>query len=389
MIRFTNTFFLGYIILWPLIFKFILPVDGAGRVYMLLAIIVLLLNMLNRNFRTVFSKPPVLIWGIWVIYTIFNWFISGYPPPENLPTISFLFVYLIMPWLAMYVAVYESIARPKLLLQSIHVFLFIYVLLGIVFQINTFGAGERGGEVLGNALPLISLCLTFVACLGYNMKLIKMSSLVSSVILSLLSVLMVATRKAFAGEIIILFFFILSNIKKLNFKSVFKIVIIVVFFCFCILFILNNTTLGDRFFNISDAAEKYNTSDSRLLSLLGDRAYFYISGWELFIESPMCGIGINNFMNVTDYPMPIHSEYMVQLAENGIIGFVLYVTFILSLFTCVRQIADSHLRRLSLGWILCVLFISFTAWVYDMSLFFIVFGLILGIQQQNNRYTRS
>lgn len=379
MIRFINTFFLGYVILWPLIFKFILPVDGAGRVYMLLAAVVMLFNIADRNFRSVFKMPPVLIWLLWVIYTTFNWFLSGYPPPENLPSSSFVFVYLILPWLAMCVAVYETKTRPQQFLKNIHILLFVYVLLGIMFQINTLGSGGRGGDVLGNTLPLISLCLTFVACLGYNLQLIKTPALVSSVIVSILSVFMVATRKAFAGEIIILFFFMLSNIKKLNFKSLAKVTFVLVLFYFCISFILENSTLGERFSNISDAADEYNTSDSQFLSFLGDRAYFYISGWELFLESPWCGIGINNFMNVTDYPMPIHSEYMVQLTENGLIGFTIFLIFFLALFRQIRGVVSAKARWVFYGWLVTVLFISFTSWVYDFTQYFILYGIIVAL----------
>lgn len=385
MIRFINTFFLGYVILWPLIFKFILPVDGAGRGYMLLAAIVMLFNISDRNFRVVFKIGPVFIWLIWVIYTTFNWFLSGYPPPDNMPSTSFVFVYLILPWLSMCVALYETKMRLNSFLKDIHVLLFAYVLLGIIFQINTLGSGRRGGDILGNSLPLISLCLTFVACLRYNLKHIKTFSLLSSVIVSILSIFMVATRKAFGGELLILFFFLLSNIKKLNFKSLFKVAFLLVLFYFSISFVLNNSTLGERFFSISDAADEFNTSDFQILSFLGDRAYFYISGWDLFLESPLCGIGISNFMNVTDYPMPIHSEYMVQLTENGLIGFSIFLLFFSAMFRQMRNIFCTKVRWVFYGWLVTVLFISFTSWVYDFTQYFILYGIILGLVWRENK----
>ena len=145
-------------------------------------------------------------------------------------------------------------------------------------------------------------------------------------------------------------------------------------------YILQNTMMGERFQSIEDDAEVYNTTNYGILSLLGDRAFFYIEGWELFLKSPICGIGINNFMQVAKYPMPIHSEYMVQLVENGIVGFVLYLFFVWSLFYTTNKLCDIGFRRLALGWIMSVLFISFTSWVYDMSHFYIIFGLIIGMR---------
>lgn len=385
MNKILNHFFLGYIILWPLFYNFILPIDGAGRIYMILSVLILLLNLLQERFRAVFRNPIVWIWFMWVVYSIINWISCGYPPPENLNPISFICIYLILPWLSMYVAIYESQVRPRLLLKNLHVLFFIYVLLGFLFQVKTGAVGERGGNILGNSLPLVSLCLVFISCLCYSYRLIKVPSFISAIILSMLCIFMVATRKAFAGELIILFAFFYGNIKKINVQSVLGLLCLGLVLYFTVPYLLENSILGERFMNISDDAEAYNTTNSKFLSLLGDRAYFYITGWELFKEFPVCGIGINNYMNVTDYPMPIHSEYIVQLAENGLIGCFLFVLFIVALFKTVLSVNVHKSRWIFLGWVFSILFISFTAWIYDCSQYFIIFGVIVGmINNRNN-----
>jgi hypothetical protein len=72
---------------------------------------------------------------------------------------------------------------------------------------------------------------------------------------------------------------------------------------------------------------------------------------------------------------------MVQLVENGIIGSIIFLLFILSFERTVHGISDIRFRMLAMGWMLCVLFVSLTSWVYDMPQFFIVFGLIIGLQK--------
>lgn len=385
MNRFLNIFFLGYVILWPLFFNFILPIDGAGRIYMLIAAFMMLFNLPHRKFIEVFKEPIVWIWFLWILYTIINWFRAGYKPNGDISTWSFIFMYLIMPWLSMYVAIYESRIRPKLLLKNLNLFFFIYVLFGFLFQINSSGGDERGGNILGNTLPLVSLCLVFMSCLLYNLKLRRMPFLITSIILSTLCIMMVATRKAFAGELLILSAFIYSNVKKINAKNIIGLILAGFALYFSVTYILNNSMLGERFMNISEHAEIYNKSESRLLSLLGDRAYFYITGWDLFKQNPLCGIGINNYMAVTLYPMPIHSEYMVQLTENGIIGVILFVLFVIKFGSRIASVTNSKMRRMLNGWLICILFISFTSWIYDMPQYYIIYGVVAGLAYRESK----
>lgn len=378
-----NTIYLGYIILWPIFFNFILHIDGAGRIYMLLSALMILFNIPQISFRKAIKEPAVYLWLIWLVYTILNWLRAGYSPVDSSSSLSFIFLYLIIPWLALWVTVYEARVRPKILLKNLLLFFSIYVFLGFILQIGFGVDGERGGTILGNTLPLISLCLVFVSCLSYNLKIIKLPLLSFCIIISFTSILMAATRKAFVGELIILFFFLLTIFKKLNFKSLIGLLFIFFLVYFSLSFVLENSVLGTRFTNLSEEAARYNTTDSFLLSLLGDRAYFYITGWELFVNNIWFGIGINNYMNVTDYPMPIHSEYMVQLTENGIIGTIIYACFLIAVFKSIKQHRQNAFHKLSLGWFICVLFISFTSWVYDMAQYYMIFGLILGLGYRN------
>ena len=53
--------------------------------------------------------------------------------------------------------------------------LVIYVVIGIAFQNAATGVKERGGEYLGNGLPLNAMCLSFILFLVYSKKMIPTS----------------------------------------------------------------------------------------------------------------------------------------------------------------------------------------------------------------------
>lgn len=383
MIQAINIFFLGYVILWPLFSAVAYQIDGAGRIYMLLSIVVVFLNSADKKFRRILKSPICWIWILWIIYTIANKLRTGIPPENNLPMVSFVVVYLILPFLSLWVAAYEMSVRPKKFLLSLLFVCVVYTIGGLSVVLPSLAVVDRESLVLGNEFALASLSVILVACFCYNKELIKTGTLVLVIALSTVAIFSMATRKALIGELIILCFFYLSRNFKLSFANLVKIGLFFLMLYIASSYVMDHAEIGERFSNIGEEADRFNTTNSNLLSLLGDRSFFYIRGWELFQQSPICGIGIDNFRTVANYPMPIHSEYMVQLTENGVIGFVLYLAFIFSIFNSARKIKDITLRGISLGWILCVLFISLTAWTYDMPLFYIVFGMILGLQKRN------
>ncbi len=144
--------------------------------------------------------------------------------------------------------------------------------------------------------------------------------------------------------------------------------------------------MGQRFYAIEDSAERFNTSDIAWLNFLGDRAYFYIEGWELFKENPICGIGINNFVVIAQSELPIHSEYIVQLCECGIIGCILFVLFYASLLRYSRGIkGDIRHKILFTGYLRSVIFLGLMAWTYQFTYYFICFGIIIGYRALANQ----
>lgn len=385
MAHIINLLFLGYLILWPLFRSTVFELDGAGRIYMLLSAMVMIVNLPSARFRSTLKSPMCWIWLIWIAYTVVNWLRIGLPPNGDISSSSFIFVYLILPFLSMWVAAYEMQIHPKKLMKSLLIFLVLYLIWGLIFTMVTPASVDRQSQVLGNEFALTALSMIAISCISFNMSLIKMRTLAVIIALSTIAIFQIATRKAFAGELILLFMFYLSRNNKLNLGNILKISIVLLLVYVSIDYVLDKTVIGQRFMSLEEDAEKYNTTNYGILSLLGDRAFFYIEGWGLFMSHPVMGIGINNFMSFTHYPMPIHSEYMVQLVENGVIGSIIFLFFVVSLWRTSSRISEIGFRRMALGWVFCMLFVSLTSWIYDMPQFFMIFGLIIGLQ----KYFRS
>ncbi|MFC6988173.1 O-antigen ligase family protein [Haloplanus sp. GCM10025708] len=71
------------------------------------------------------------------------------------------------------------------------------------------------------------------------------------------------------------------------------------------------------------------------LSNLGIRLTQYAAGISLFLQHPLFGIGGANFPYYADSfgipdQLPIHNVYLTLLAETGVVGFVLYVGFLVA-----------------------------------------------------------
>jgi O-antigen ligase len=90
---------------------------------------------------------------------------------------------------------------------------------------------------------------------------------------------------------------------------------------------MDHTVLGRRLNDIEETSKLYNKTNIAVFDLLGDRTYYYLKGWELFVKHPVTGIGLRNFRIKTGSKETMHSEYMVQLAEGGIIGSFLFILF--------------------------------------------------------------
>ena len=114
---------------------------------------------------------------------------------------------------------------------------------------------------------------------------------------------------------------------------------------------------------------------------MGDRSRYYVLGWKFFIDNLWMGIGLGNYALHDPFGHLLHTEYMVQLTECGIIGTTLYLLFMGWMAYNLLYVFFRIEKRETLiyaGMYGAILFISFTAWIYQFPIYFIVFGIIIG-----------
>ena len=213
--------------------------------------------------------------------------------------------------------------------------------------------------------------------------------------LSFLAIIPAGTRKAFAAAVIILIFLFMSQFRLSLTRILTGLVVLVVLWG-GVDYTLKSTNLGDRFEQGIEIGYEKNTTGIKAFNLLGDRATFYINGWNIFKDNLFNGIGLKNYYHKGYGDLVLHSEYMVQLIEGGVLGTLLFLTFhywiAKGLYRMCLSRSDRDIGLVLLGAYMATLFIGLIAWTYQFSFYFSVFGVIaayIRIHQSNRRFSRS
>lgn len=380
-----NYFFITYALLrLPLTIE--TEFDGKGRIVILLSILVFLLNLItNPQFKRLLISKPIIIWGIWVTYSAINLFFKGYHEQGYIEqSFSFYVIQdLFIPFLIMLIAALELQYASKKFLLLLLVTFTIYGVFTLYLRDSAAGFGiERNMGELGNSGALNTMFIILFSGLLLAHKSLKLFNVIALLVFAFSVIILVATRKAFAAGIIMTAFLVLSQIdltpKKIALVTIFSLSIVL-----GANFVLKNTIIGKRFATTEEIGAQFNTTDNEILNLLGDRAPQYILAWDIFLENYTTGIGLRNFRAVSNYGFRLHSEYMVQITEGGIVGAFIFLLFNAWILKSMLKGWKEHpqIRRLLIvlaGGFIAILFINLTAWTYSSPQYFVCFGVTIG-----------
>ena len=374
----------------PLVVKF-----GLNGIHVIAEITMLLATIeyvWERGFRAAFSSFPVVIWGIWIAYSLVNWYFFSEVRNPSLYEPLYTLKRFMLPISMLIIAYFEGNRNLNKLLKFILMIMSLYIIIGLVFQNSAVGVSieERGGELLGNELPLVACVMSFFAFLAYRRRMIPFWIVVFLNVLVLTAIFSMATRKALGAWLIIFVFSVMASVSNRKPSTIIVMILVVLGLYWGYGYVMDNTIMGQRMGMIEYASSGYlNDNSSLFLRAMGDRAIFYTSGWKLFTENPINGIGITNFVAYNLSDNRIHSEYMVELCENGILGTMLYVVFMLSIINSVFRSFRYEQREIvmvCLGGMVAILFISFYAWTYDVVYYFLLYGVVLSVCRPLNTY---
>ena len=388
-----NYFYIALVLLWEPLQGTILTVDGKGRTLFFMTLLSLVINFSDKHFRKLFLSKPIAIWGIWCVYAAINTYACGYTL-EHITYPYFVVNKLICPLAVLGASAFEFTKKSRKFLKFALWTFIIYVLMGtfLMDSIYVEGGGDiEGRNSLGNLLALNAIMILFFASIRYSHhKDIGGACLVILLIFAIGLVVYSSTRKALGAGVILVIAFIVSQISW-TVKSFLKLGIAVIFLSISYTYMMEHTQMGDRLKNLSEETEKYSKKydieDNLFLQAMADRAPQYILSTELFLKQPVTGVGLMNFQSKADYPYRLHTEYMVQLCECGLIGFLLFIGFYFSILKhLVKKFRVSEVDKKicvnMIGGLLALLFIYFTAWGYSMPHYFVMLGTIIAFSKE-------
>ena len=374
--KFLNYTLLAMTLLWSVMQQFVV-FDGAGRIPIFFAIVCFGVNLYFSKAKIV--SVPYIFWGLWVIYSIFNTHFKG----NALEDPIFFYLTLFRNFVVLYVCSLEFRRNRDFFLQFVSICLLVYAFGSSFSLADLYGSG-RIQAFQGNLTILIVMFLPAFGTLQYQYKKLSLKVLLFYLVVALYFAVVGATRKAIGGIAIMMFMAVLANIDLRSIKTMAIVVIAFVVAYLAFDYMMENTVLGERFEAGEENSDKFIPYQFRghwFFQFIGDRAGYYIRGWQYFIDNPWTGIGLRNFA-VFDYGKhTLHTEYMVQLTECGIIGTTLYLLFMgwmaYNLLYVFLKI-EKRETLIYVGMYGAILFVSFTAWTYSFAIYFIVFGIIIG-----------
>ncbi|MDD4893792.1 MAG: O-antigen ligase family protein [Candidatus Omnitrophica bacterium] len=209
------------------------------------------------------------------------------------------------------------------------------------------------------------------------------------------------SRKAMIGvlafPIIYLFVSGIAGIKKFSWKRT--------FFTILTLFLCGYLVYHSPFWSrLHDALSVVRYRDTSLADAsLSERIQMFTLGFQLFLQHPFLGIGIDNFGNYLSLSPETysrfayaHSNYIEVLATTGAIGFTLYYAIYYTIFRRFLVIMklpllgkkDHTLLCVLLALFILIIFLEFAMVSYAFKVVWLIFAIMIAFQRSVIRKMR-
>lgn len=369
----------------------LIPIDQRGRLTSLIIVICFLYNLKNNHqWKQLFFSKPIIIWAIWCIYTASNILIQGHKlyrtTNGNFVIINeevFFLQTILQQVIVMTTMCWLYMQNKEKTIKHIAIMFFFIAITTLLFDsTKDWGADKRFGATMGNGAALNMVSFVFILLNAWTNNYIKRKYIISCLIIAITLIFAIQTRKALIAVTIIFIFTYISHIKLKN-PFTWLLIPLGLFVIFYIGdYVLENTQIGNRLSSVEEQGESFNPTNIPFLDFLGDRAIQVYSGWFIWLKHPIFGVGLQNAPYYSHMPYVFHQEYIGQLVENGIIGFIIFILFYISLIAQIINAIQTNINRntifIGLGYIIAILFISLTAWTYQFPHYFTIFGIIIG-----------
>jgi len=124
--------------------------------------------------------------------------------------------------------------------------------------------------------------------------------------------------------------------------------------------------------------------------IVGDRLVYYVRGWEFFMKNPLTGIGIRNYLYMSDGIYPLHSEYMIHICEGGLVAVFIWILFhyqVIRLWFKCSQV--KAVKLVAIGSLVIILFCGIYAREFYGEHFYCFYGLIMSLYYRKKWFGKN
>lgn len=359
-----------------------------NMLFILGTIMMLCIFMHAYIYKTTIIKYISIELFMWILFA-FTSLVLGFFVARNIVLMTDSLLTYIQFLILIYGIVYISIQD-----NSIDFFIDLFIMFSTVCAITVtfFGVEFSSGRISmgSNSNPnSVGIIMAIgVCCVLFKLnikKIFKSIFLFCIIFLLLYATILTGSRKSFLSIVFILIFWIVfvafRKIERTKLKALFLL----------ILLLIAGYSILYKFFQESILIQRLDELFTR-----GDvtRTGMYKEAIELFKQSPIVGVGFNNYRVLSVYGTYSHSTYAEALACTGLIGVILYfIPYIILLIKYSILFFNKTLNgelisqsRVMLGLFCILLFLGIgIIHFYGMSSS-IAFGLIIAFSILNKEY---
>lgn len=314
------------VIVYEIIFP-ILGLTGLPRPLLILtryAIYMMALCYVIDIDHKIFKSKPVILYTLWTIYVVIRNIILGYGVWSS----HFQMMAAFVPSFVVYISSLHCFKKNEkatinVIIYSLYIFLLYGLAVGGVGSTDIAADERMGGELVNaNALGIRAAIAVFFLTIKHLKGYSTFTNYIIFVSLSVLFVLMSGSRTAFVIAFLTLAIFIFKSNKH---NQIIKKTILLIIGFFILSYILDNTLIGERILSSTEQAEKQHLETGTLWDIFGDRGYQYYTSIPFIKDNLLLGIGMGKYIEIVPFAVTVlHSEYLIQLLECGLIAFILY-----------------------------------------------------------------
>ncbi len=369
-------------IIWDAVWTYIFNKSSGsftGVILLFFLIIGLIDNITNKGFFKVLYKKPFIFWFLWMLVAFINTFLSNITPAEN-KSISIL-MFLVIPFLIVMSIQLMNLSELK---TTINVFIFCLIFktfISLAFDEFGFGNGGYRFGIKYNS-NMIAFCVIILYLLGLIRKSLYDNNKALNIFILILTILLLGMTQSRKSALVFLIIIIGQKFiftKGNSLKKFFKLSFFLLFFSLVLGITISKTNIGERVIETAVKTQNATSDEERF----DGRLVQYIQGYEVFKSSPMLGIGLFNYRYIDRYGLELHSEYLTQFVETGIIGSSLFLLFYGYLFVRLFRVkSNSKFKTVANVLILSLIsyfILFFGTWIYNISMFWLIIGIALRV----------